>query len=225
MQTQADLDAEINLKLASNTGGLVTAAVLRSVLDDVVAAIFQGDGFSIGTVNYTDGGSHSTNVDGEIRIIDNADLSVTTLFGVHHSDPTKRVFACDAGSDTFNRFYIDGNGSLVWGPGNAAQDMSLIRIAAGVLGFNGVGLPTGASTLVVGAADATAPAGGFNGNGLMFGAYANFFGVFYGSGAPSLAAGKGSLYLRTDGSSSSTRMYVNSGAGISTTWVPVTTAS
>jgi len=49
------------------------------------------------------------------------------------------------------------------------------------------------------------------------------FGVFLGSGAPTIAAAKGSLYLRSDGSSSSTRLYVNSDG--STTWVAVTTAS
>ena len=49
------------------------------------------------------------------------------------------------------------------------------------------------------------------------------FGVFLGSGAPTIAAAKGSLYLRSDGSSTSTRLYVNSDG--STTWVAVTTAS
>jgi len=44
-----------------------------------------------------------------------------------------------------------------------------------------------------------------------------------GSGAPTYSAKQGSLYVRTDGSSSSTRIYVNSDGG--TTWVAVTTAS
>lgn len=48
-------------------------------------------------------------------------------------------------------------------------------------------------------------------------------GIFYGSGAPTIAADKGSFYMRSDGSSSSTRLYVNSDGG--TTWVAVTTAS
>ena len=45
----------------------------------------------------------------------------------------------------------------------------------------------------------------------------------FGSGAPTLSAPQGSLYLRTDGSSTSTRLYVNSDGG--TTWVAITTAS
>ncbi len=47
-------------------------------------------------------------------------------------------------------------------------------------------------------------------------------GVYFGSGAPTVAAAKGSLYLRSDGSSASTRMYVSDGG---TTWIAVTTAS
>jgi len=47
-------------------------------------------------------------------------------------------------------------------------------------------------------------------------------GIYIGSGAPTVAAAKGSLYLRSDGSSTSTRLYVSDG---STTWIAVTTAS
>lgn len=47
-------------------------------------------------------------------------------------------------------------------------------------------------------------------------------GMYIGSGAPTVAAAKGSFYLRSDGSSASTRMYVSDGG---TTWIAVTTAS
>ena len=47
-------------------------------------------------------------------------------------------------------------------------------------------------------------------------------GLYFGSGAPTVAAAKGSLYLRSDGSSTSTRLYVSDGG---TTWIAVTTAS
>tara|TARA_R110002126_G_scaffold41594_1_gene121093 strand:+ start:150 stop:371 length:222 start_codon:yes stop_codon:yes gene_type:complete len=49
------------------------------------------------------------------------------------------------------------------------------------------------------------------------------FGIYLGSGAPTVSAAKGSLYLRSDGSSTSTRLYSNSDGA--TTWVAVTTAS
>lgn len=48
-------------------------------------------------------------------------------------------------------------------------------------------------------------------------------GIFMGSGAPAFAAGKGSLYLRSDGSSTSTRAYINTDG--STTWTSLTTAA
>lgn len=47
--------------------------------------------------------------------------------------------------------------------------------------------------------------------------------VTAGTGAPTFAAAQGSLYLNITGSSTSTRLYVNSNG--STTWVAVTTAS
>jgi hypothetical protein len=48
-------------------------------------------------------------------------------------------------------------------------------------------------------------------------------GFYAGTGAPSFAAKQGSLYIRTDGSSTSTRMYVNTDG--STTWTNFTTAA
>lgn len=48
-------------------------------------------------------------------------------------------------------------------------------------------------------------------------------GIYIGSGAPTVSAAQGSLYLRTDGSSTSTRLYVNTNG--STTWTNVTTAA
>lgn len=48
-------------------------------------------------------------------------------------------------------------------------------------------------------------------------------GVTAGSGVPTFAASKGTLYIRTDGSDTSTRMYVNTDG--STTWTAFTTAA
>jgi Pectate lyase superfamily protein len=51
------------------------------------------------------------------------------------------------------------------------------------------------------------------------------FGVFFGSGVPTLSAAQGSLYLRSDGASNVTRMYVNNSAGSGTTWTAVNTVA
>lgn len=65
-------------------------------------------------------------------------------------------------------------------------------------------------------------AGGSKGQGILIGKKANL-GIFFGSGAPTLSAAQGSLYLRTDGSSTSTRAYINTDGG--TTWTSITTAA
>lgn len=49
------------------------------------------------------------------------------------------------------------------------------------------------------------------------------FGIYFGSGVPTVSAPQGSLYLRTDGSTSTSRMYVNSSG--STTWTAVNTVA
>jgi hypothetical protein len=87
--------------------------------------------------------------------------------------------------------------------------------------------PKGTGTLLTATAatilDGTAiPAGGTAGAGYKLSSTANF-GIFFGSGAPTLAAAKGSLYMRSDGSSTATRMYINTDG--STTWTNVVTAA
>ena len=49
------------------------------------------------------------------------------------------------------------------------------------------------------------------------------FGIFFGSGVPTISAAKGSLYLRSDGTTTNDRMYVNTNG--STTWTAVITAA
>jgi hypothetical protein len=66
------------------------------------------------------------------------------------------------------------------------------------------------------------PAGGTTGLGFTVSFTPNF-GVFFGSGAPTLSAAKGSLYLRSDGTTTNDRMYVNTNGA--TTWTSVTTAA
>lgn len=65
-------------------------------------------------------------------------------------------------------------------------------------------------------------AGGTLGVGYQMSATANL-GIFYGSGAPSLSAAQGSLYMRTDGSSSNSRMYVNTTS--TNVWTAIITAT
>lgn len=66
------------------------------------------------------------------------------------------------------------------------------------------------------------PAGGSNSLGFKATSTANF-GVFFGSGAPTLSAAKGSLYLRSDGTGTNDRSYINTDGG--TTWTNLVTGS
>lgn len=72
------------------------------------------------------------------------------------------------------------------------------------------------------AAQVATPSGGSTSARLLMGTTSGF-GLYYGSGAPTVSAAQGSLYLRSDGSSTSTRLYVNTNG--STTWTNVTTAA
>ena len=47
------------------------------------------------------------------------------------------------------------------------------------------------------------------------------FGIFVGSGAPTVTAAQGSLYLRTDGTTTNDRIYVRGSAA----WIAITTAT
>jgi len=62
------------------------------------------------------------------------------------------------------------------------------------------------------------PAGGNTAMSLRFST--SNIGIYAGSGAPSVVAQAGSLYLRTDGSSTTTRSYISQGGG---TWTALTT--
>lgn len=70
--------------------------------------------------------------------------------------------------------------------------------------------------------EVTPPTGGSTSARLLFGDVSGF-GIYYGTGTPTVSAAKGSLYLRRDGSTTNDRLYVNTDG--STGWTAVTTAS
>jgi hypothetical protein len=66
------------------------------------------------------------------------------------------------------------------------------------------------------------PAGGATGAGVLVSSTPNF-GLFFGSGAPAISAAKGALYMRSDGTTTNDRMYVNTDGA--TTWTAVNTVT
>lgn len=119
-----------------------------------------------------------------------------------------------------------GNGAYIrmWGqtaggtPGNidivtgTSGTFAVFTTGAVALSIN----PAGLTTLL---ASVATTAGGST-TGIKLGASA-VCGVFFGSGAPSISAPKGALYLRTDGTTVNDRAYINSNG--STTWTAITT--
>jgi hypothetical protein len=98
-------------------------------------------------------------------------------------------------------------GSLQLGAGNVTVDTS------GNIFTNGA-IKIGNSTGLV--------AGGDAGHPYLYGTTATF-GIFFGSGAPTISASQGSLYIRSDGTTNVTRAYINTTG--STTWTAINTVA
>jgi len=102
----------------------------------------------------------------------------------------------------------------------------LVFATSPVLTTPNIGAATGASLATTGALTAFSgtapPAAGAGPVGVKISSTADF-GVFVGSGAPTVTAAKGSLYLRTDGSTTNDRMYVASDSAGA--WTAVITAT
>lgn len=122
--------------------------------------------------------------------------------------------------------YTAGNGVVIDGVTLKDSDVTANDITGtGNLAITGTSTLTGAVATagILSVRTGTAlPAGGATTSGILASSTANF-GIFWGSGAPTLSAAKGSLYLRSDGSSTSTRAYINTNG--STTWTAITTAA
>jgi len=105
------------------------------------------------------------------------------------------------------------------------QTISINATTGAVTVTGTFGAATSVTTLTatgnVTADSATAPAAG--GMAAFLASSTAGLGVYVGSGAPTIAAAQGSIYLRTDGSSTSTRAYINTNG--STTWTAITTAA
>jgi predicted NAD-dependent protein-ADP-ribosyltransferase YbiA (DUF1768 family) len=144
-------------------------------------------------------------------------FTITTLN--HYSAIQGAIGATSAVTNQFS-FNVASNNT---GATNNYGYYSNIAAAANRWNFyaNGTARNYMAADLTVSGATAI-PAGGTAGAGLMVSTTANF-GVFFGSGAPTLSAAKGSLYLRSDGSTVNDRMYVNTDG--STTWTSVVTSA
>lgn len=117
---------------------------------------------------------------------------------------------------TYNFAFIQGllasNNYLI---GNATNQ-TYIQGVAPLLNFSLGGLALSYGSPI--------PAGGDQSIALTATSTANF-GMYFGSGAPTIAAAQGSIYLRSDGSSNVTRAYINNSAGSGTSWTAINTVA
>lgn len=122
----------------------------------------------------------------------------------------------------FQTISINGTTGAVTVTGTFGAATSVTSLAATTVAATGA--ITAASVAATGNITADSATGLVAGGASAFIAtnVAAGMGMYIGSGAPTIAAAKGSIYLRSDGSSTSTRLYVSDG---STTWIAVTTAS
>lgn len=119
---------------------------------------------------------------------------------------------------SFASLAVSGNATVGGTLGVTGAATFSSTVATGALTVTGAIGATGAETIL----NATAtPAGGTAGAGYKMGTAG--IGVFFGSGAPSLSAPQGSLYLRTDGTTTNDRAYINTNG--TTGWAALTTAS
>jgi hypothetical protein len=112
----------------------------------------------------------------------------------------------------FQTVSINASTGAVTVTGTFGAATSVTSLAATTISATGNITADSASALVAGGASA------FIATNVAAG-----MGIYVGSGAPTVAAAQGSLYLRSDGSSTSTRAYVNTNG--TTGWAAITTAS
>jgi len=231
----------------STSGGTTFGSTITPTSDDGAAlgttALEWSDLFlaSGGVINFAAGDvtvTHSTNTltvsGGELIAaggLTAGDGTGAPLLGVSGAAGNSRGVSLETAGST--RWTVVA-GSVAESGGNAGSDFAInyhgddgvyvdtpltITRSTGVINlFKGLSSTTGVT-----AYNATAiPAGGTAGVGYKFSSTSNF-GVFFGSGAPTLSAAKGSLYLRSDGSGVSDRAYINTDA--SATWTPITTSA
>lgn len=138
-------------------------------------------------------------------------------------DVTLMNIGVNATADVWVLKYNTATGVTAMGANASIGDLDIFTTANGNINISPAGAGQIIGTRAITALSTTTiPAGGTAGAGYKFSATSNY-GVFFGSGAPTLAAAQGSIYLRSDGTSSNNRAYLNV-AG-STIWTAILTSS
>jgi hypothetical protein len=214
------------------TGGNISTGGLITVIGNVTGGNLNTGAQVVATGNITGGNILTVGlVQGSITSSTGNVIGGNVTTGGQVSATGNITSAANiAGGNVLTGGIVSATGNITGGNvlGGANVNAALftgttISVAANISGGNilsgAVVSAVGAATILSGTA---IPAGGTTGAGYKMSSTANL-GIFFGSGAPTLNAAKGSLYLRTDGSATSDRMYINTDG--TTAWTPVITAS
>jgi hypothetical protein len=195
-----------------NTAGLITAT------GNVTGGNFNTAGLISATANIVGGNLNATGLSLSGNVVSALNASTTIVAGTTMSavgnitGGNLRSVSLSLSGNVISALNVTGN--------IAGGNVVIPGIISSVGNITGGNIRT-AGQLVAASGSAIA-AGGTQSLGLEFSTTADF-GVFFGSGAPTISAAKGSLYLRSDGSTTNNRMYVNTDGA--TAWTAVTTAS
>jgi hypothetical protein len=186
------------------TGGLISATSTITSTANITGGNLRTAGQVSATGNITGG-----------NILGGANVNATT-----HTGTTLSVTGNVTGGNLITAGLTTVTGNIT---GGNILTGGLISATGNVTGGNVQNLGTITSVGNVIAMSSTAmPAGGTAGAGYKL-STTNNFGIFFGSGAPTLSAAQGSIYLRSDGTTTNDRMYVNTNGA--TTWTAVTTVA
>lgn len=198
----ADLATTAGLSVLGITGTAIgTVAAITGVANQALVVNAGGTGLVFGPLNL----SAAAAVTGTLPFANVTSLTGLSVLGVTGT-ATGAMLAITGATDQVLRV-AQGGTTLAFGAINLATTAAVTGLLANLNGGIGKNL---ALPLVT---------GGTTSLGLAFSSVTNL-GVFAGTGAPALAAGTSSIYFRNDGSSNTTRLYINTNG--STTWAAVT---